>query len=93
MSETPRANEMVTAVLAALARTPEEDAAHWLCRHCEGYERWWGLENSLEEIRGRYGAGEEILDPLKEAQAEIHQKQTNIGEIRDRLCDDAEGSG
>ena len=51
-----------------------------------------GLEGSIEEIRGRYGASEEILDPLKEAQAEIHQKQTNIGEIRDRLCDEKAGS-
>jgi len=53
----------------------------------------WGLEGSIEEIRGRYGASEEILDPLKEARAEIDREQKNIGEIRDRLCDDAEDSG
>ena len=39
MSDT-EPNEMVTAILAALARTPEEDAAQWLCRHREGYDRW-----------------------------------------------------
>jgi hypothetical protein len=35
------------------------------------------------------GAAAALLDPLKEAQAEIHQEQKNIGEIRDRLSDEA----
>ena len=50
------------------------------------------LETSIEEIRGRYGASEEILAPLKEAQAAIHQEQKSIAKIRDRLCD-AAGEG
>lgn len=42
-------DEMLDAILAQIGRSPEEHLAWWTQNYREEYERWWILEDTLNE--------------------------------------------
>ncbi len=87
---------MLDAVLAALARTPDEQAEFWLRRHHEEYEKWFELESIVTGLQGLTGHDDseaaeigELVATAQAVQHQIHTEQAERGAIRDRLCDES----
>jgi hypothetical protein len=79
------------ALQLSLGLEVEEEAEFWFRYQRRLYDDWWTFEEHLNELLGIYPESTEAIERLRRVQIQIHGYQRDVGRIRDRLCDYAEG--